>query len=86
MGSFTALDIPLTFEGEGLNEIARDKSGRIIMKVNPKFYRPAVVNALRGDSTKARRVLGWAPKIMFHELAGMMAKSDYELIGKPYSA
>jgi GDPmannose 4,6-dehydratase len=71
-----ALDMHLTFEGAGVEEVAKDESGKIIVKVNPKFYRPAEVDALRGDATKAKKTLGWVPKTTFKELARMMAQSD----------
>ena len=52
------------------------------VKVDPKFMRPAEVNLLLGDSTKAHRALGWKPKVSFKELVHMMVESDIDLIGR----
>jgi len=72
-----ALDMPITFEGRGLDEVGKDAAGKIIVRVNPKFYRPTEVDALRGDATKAAQVLGWKPSVTFGQLARMMAEADY---------
>jgi GDPmannose 4,6-dehydratase len=74
-----ALDLDLEWSGSAETEQAVDrKSGKIAVKVNPKFYRPAEVDLLLGDATKARTKLGWQPKVGVRELAEMMAKSDYD--------
>lgn len=73
-----ALDMKITWHGKGLKEVAKDASGKIIIKVNPKYYRPNEVNSLLGDSKKARKILKWKPKVTFHKLAEIMAKADYE--------
>ncbi len=52
------------------------------VKVDPKFMRPAEVNLLLGDSTKAHKALGWKPKVSFKELVNMMVESDIDLIGR----
>jgi GDPmannose 4,6-dehydratase len=75
-----ALDMKISFQGEGLEETATDESGKVILRVNPKFYRPTEVDALRGNATKAKTVLGWAPEITFSQLARMMAESDLKKI------
>ena len=59
----------IVWEGEGLDERGIDKkSGRTIIKVNPRYFRPAEVESLLGDPTKAKEKLGWEPKITFKEL------------------
>jgi GDPmannose 4,6-dehydratase len=59
----------IVWEGEGLNEIGIDKNTRkTIVKVNPKYFRPAEVETLLGDATKAKEKLGWEPKISFKQL------------------
>jgi len=59
----------IVWEGEGLNEVGIDKSsGRTIIRVNPKYFRPAEVETLLGDATKAKKQLGWEPKISFKQL------------------
>ena len=62
---------------------ARDReSGRLIMRVNPEFYRPAEVETLLGDPTKAREKLGWQPEVTFQQLVGMMVEADLERLRK----
>ncbi|EAK0830851.1 GDP-D-mannose dehydratase [Campylobacter fetus subsp. testudinum] len=78
--SFEALDIPLTFEGSGENEVARDKKGNILVKVNPKFFRPAEVDLLIGDASKAKTALNWQAKTNLDELCSMMVKADLKRI------
>ncbi|WP_420404596.1 GDP-mannose 4,6-dehydratase [Nisaea sp.] len=73
-----ALDMQLEFDGEGSEETAHDtRTGRCILRIDPEHYRPAEVNTLIGDASKARQELDWAPKISVVELAGMMAHKDY---------
>ena len=76
------LDIKLSWSGSGLDEVAKDDSGKIILTINKEYYRPAEVHHLMGDSTKARTELGWSPKVTFEGLAEMMAKADYERLSK----
>jgi GDPmannose 4,6-dehydratase len=59
----------IVWEGEGLDEVGIDKTtGRTVIKVNPKYFRPAEVETLLGDATKAKENLGWEPKISFKQL------------------
>ncbi len=75
------LGFDLEWDGKGLNEIGIDKqTGKKIIAINPKFFRPAEVDVLQGDSTKARNKLGWKPRVTFNELAKLMVKADlYEV-------
>jgi len=67
----------LVFEGSGENEVGIDrKSGKTIVRVNPKFYRPAEVDLLIGDASKARNELGWAPTTTLEQLCQMMVEAD----------
>lgn len=77
-----ALDIKVVWEGKGLNEVAKDEKGKIILKINEKYYRPTEVDYLLGDSAKAKKMLGWQPKTSFDDLVSMMAHSDLEAIKK----
>jgi GDPmannose 4,6-dehydratase len=71
----------IAWEGEGDQEKGRDrKSGAVVVEVDPKFYRPAEVDLLLGDPTKARTKLGWEPKVTFAGLVEMMMKADLELV------
>jgi GDPmannose 4,6-dehydratase len=71
------LDIKLEWIGSGVNETGIDSStGNVIIRVDPRYFRPTEVETLLGDSTKARDKLGWEPKISFHELVKEMVAYD----------
>ena len=75
--SFKAAGIKIEFSGKEENEIAIDKAtGKTLVKVNPKFYRPAEVDLLIGNPKKAKDDLGWEPKCTLEELCAMMVKED----------
>jgi GDPmannose 4,6-dehydratase len=81
-----AIDIDIIWSGKGLKEIGKNKkTGKTIVKINKKFFRPTEINHSRGDGSKARRKLGWEPKTSFNELAEMMAKSDLKLVRRETS-
>lgn len=79
--AFAANGIKVIWEGKGLNEKGYDsKTGRMIVCVNPKWFRPTDVDNLLGDPTKARSVLGWNPqKTSYEELVRIMAEHDRKL-------
>jgi GDPmannose 4,6-dehydratase len=78
-----ALDFDLEWEGEGTNELGIDrKSGKTIISINEKYYRPAEVALLIGDPSKAREKLGWEPQVTFESLVEMMTKADYDTCKK----
>jgi GDPmannose 4,6-dehydratase len=75
--SFKAVDIELDWQGQDEDEVAIDKAtGKTVVKVSPKFYRPAEVELLIGDPSKAKRDLGWEPKTTLEELCLMMVEAD----------
>lgn len=76
------LGMKLMWEGEKENEVAKDQNGKVVVKINPKFYRPNEVHNLLGDSSKAKKVLGWEPKTSFDELVKMMVDFDLEYLKK----
>jgi len=78
------LDIEITWRGEGADEKGYDKNGKQIIDINPEFYRPAEVQLLLGDSSKARTELGWAPKTNFEGLVKMMVEADFKRLSKKY--
>ena len=81
--SFREIGIELAWEGEGVNEKGRDKkSGKVLVEVDPAYFRPTEVEQLLGDFTKAKTLLGWEPKVKFKELVSIMAKADLEKFGK----
>ena len=71
------LSINLEWKGSNLDEVGIDKdTGREIIKINPKFYRPSEVDLLLGDSSKAQKVLGWNSETSFNSLVSMMVEAD----------
>lgn len=79
--AFAAAGIELEFRGEGLEEIGIDKAtGKVLVAVNPDFFRPAEVEILLGDSTKAHQKLGWERKISFEQLVTGMVQNDCKIV------
>ncbi len=75
--AFKAADIKVEFQGTGANEKAIDTAtGKVVMQVNPKFYRPAEVDLLIGNPAKAKSKLGWEPKTTLEQLCQMMVEAD----------
>ena len=75
--AFKAADIDVQWQGQGESEQALDAaSGKVLVRVNPKFYRPAEVELLIGSAAKAKEVLGWEPKTSLEELCRMMVEAD----------
>lgn len=71
-----AMGMTLTFEGSGLDEVARNADGKVVVKVDPFYFRPTEVDTLLGDPTKAKQKLGWEPKTDIDSLITEMAKAD----------
>jgi len=81
--AFNHVGITVEWQGTGIDEIGIDKStGKIIVKINPVFFRPAEVDILLGDPTKADTALGWKREISFAELVERMVAHDMELVAK----
>ncbi|MDR1887008.1 MAG: GDP-mannose 4,6-dehydratase [Prevotellaceae bacterium] len=82
--AFAETGINIEWEGEGINEKGIDgRTGKILVEVDPKFFRPAEVEQLMGDPTKARTLLGWNPtKTPFTELVKIMVRHDLEYVTK----
>ena len=70
------LDFDLTWQGSGTDEKAVDKKGKVIVAVDPRYFRPTEVQTLLGDSSKAQRELGWTPRTSFDELVKEMVEAD----------
>lgn len=78
--AFNEVDIQLEWRGAGAYEEGYDsRTGKLLVDVNPKFFRPAEVDLLLGDSSKAQRVLGWQRQVSFRELVKMMVQADLKL-------
>lgn len=81
LAAFKALNIDLEFKGTGVDEVGIDKkTGKVLVKVNKDFYRPAEVELLIGNPKKAEEKLGWKREISFDELVSRMVKNDFELV------
>lgn len=77
--AFKEVGIDLKWQGKGLSEKGVDKkTKKVIVKVDPRYFRPAEVESLLGDPSKAKKKLGWKPKICFEDLVKEMVKSDLE--------
>lgn len=84
--AFKAVDIQLDWRGEGVQEVGVDAvSGRQLVRINEKFYRPAEVDLLIGDPEKARKVLGWEPQTDLQTLCKMMVDADLARNEKGFS-
>lgn len=84
--AFHEVGIELRWEGEGINEKGVDlKTGKVLVEVDPKYFRPCEVEQLLGDPTKAKTLLGWNPtKTSFSELVRIMAAHDMRFVKKLY--
>lgn len=81
--AFACAGIEIEWSGKGVNETGTDKAtGKVVVKVNPEFFRPAEVDILLGDPSKAEKTLGWKREIPFQELVSRMVKNDMELVAK----
>ena len=80
---FKELDMDLEWHGDGVDERGVEvKSGKTLVSVNPRYFRPTEVELLIGDPTKAKRTFGWNPKVKCDELARIMAVADWEKVQK----
>jgi len=76
--TFNALGDEVIWDGNGIKEKGLLKStGKVVVEVNPKYFRPTEVDVLIGNPTKAKEKLGWSPKVTFKELVKIMAISDF---------
>ena len=81
--AFKEIGIDIVWNGSGLEETGADaKTGKILVRVDPRYFRPTEVDLLLGDPSKAYRTLGWKPKVTLEELAHLMVTSDLELARK----
>ena len=77
--AFKELDMRLEWTGKDENERGiGKKTGKVLIEVDPRYYRPTEVEFLVGDYSKAKRELGWEPKVQFEELVKIMVKADWE--------
>lgn len=74
--SFSHIGLPIKWEGEGVSECGVGPDGRTLIEIDPRYFRPAEVDLLLGDASKAKRELNWQPKVTFAALAKMMVDAD----------
>jgi GDPmannose 4,6-dehydratase len=80
---FERLWLPLEWQGSGTGEEGIDRdTGKIIIRIDPKYFRPAEVDLLLGDPSKAKLELGWEPKTSFEQLVNMMIDADLKLTAR----
>jgi GDPmannose 4,6-dehydratase len=84
--AFREVGITLRWEGQGVDEKGIDtQTGKVLVEVDPKYFRPAEVEQLLGDPTKAKTLLGWNPRqTSFEELVRIMAEHDMKFVKKLY--
>ena len=81
--AFKNVGTDIVWSGKGVDEKGKDKaSGKILVEVAPEFFRPAEVDFLMGDYSKAKEKLGWSPKTTFNELVRIMVENDLKLVQK----
>jgi GDPmannose 4,6-dehydratase len=74
--AFKAVGIEIDWRGSAEKEEGVGSNGQVLVRINPKFYRPAEVELLIGDPTKAREKLGWEPRTTLEQLCKMMVEED----------
>jgi GDPmannose 4,6-dehydratase len=78
--AFELVGMPITWRGEGLKEVGVDGNGRERVRIDARYFRPAEVDLMQGDSAYARERLGWKPTVDFAELVRIMVEADVELV------
>jgi GDPmannose 4,6-dehydratase len=77
--SFSVLGEEIIWKGEGESEVGLLKSsGKTVVTINPRYYRPTEVELLIGDPSRAEKELGWKPKIKFKDLVRIMVEADFK--------
>ncbi|MEM9351435.1 MAG: GDP-mannose 4,6-dehydratase [Planctomycetota bacterium] len=74
--AFARVGMPIEWKGEGLEETGVGPDGRTLIRIDPRYFRPAEVDLLLGDASKAKRLLGWEPKVSFRGLVELMVDAD----------
>jgi GDPmannose 4,6-dehydratase len=74
--AFAHIGLPIKWQGRGVEERGHGPDGRVLIEVDPNYFRPAEVDLLLGDASKAERELGWKPRVTFEGLAKMMVDAD----------
>lgn len=80
--AFDCVGIPITWEGQGLEEKGIANDGRVLVELDPRYLRPTEVEHLLGDPAKAKAKLGWEPRVGFEALVKMMVEHDMALVSR----
>jgi GDPmannose 4,6-dehydratase len=81
--AFAVVGRSIEWRGSGLEEVGFDKAdGQPLVQIDPRYFRPTEVDALLGDASKARKVLGWTHRVSFQDLVVEMVKEDIKLLGR----
>ena len=79
--AFKEVSITISWKGKGIQEVGINKdSGKVLIEIDKRYFRPTEVDYLEGDATKAKEILNWLPKITFKEMISEMVKKDIESI------
>jgi len=76
--AFQSVDTPITWEGKGVDEVGKTAEGKVVVRIDPSYFRPTEVELLLGDATKIKTKLGWVPKTSFKGLVAEMMEADME--------
>ena len=77
--AFAQIGVDIVWEGEGVEEVGKiAATGKTVVRIDPSYFRPTEVDFLQGDASKARRKLGWQPRVSFEELIAMMVQEDLQ--------
>jgi GDPmannose 4,6-dehydratase len=71
--------MPIRWQGTGVDEVGLDADGRVVVSIDPAYFRPAEVESLLGDAARAREKLGWQPRVDFESLVSEMVDADLQL-------
>ena len=80
------MGLSIAWEGKGKDEVGRDQNGRVLVRVDPAYFRPTEVDILLGDPTKIKQMLNWQPKVGIEELVKEMVDADLKLCEREYLA
>lgn len=79
--TFSSLEMSIVWKGKGIEETGTDqRTGKTVIKIDPRYFRPTEVDKLVGDPAKAKKALGWVPKVRFTELVKIMVEADLALV------
>lgn len=82
--SFACIGRPIEWRGKGMDEVGIDiTTGKTVIRIDPRYFRPAEVEQLLGNPAKAKAMLNWEPEVKFHELVKIMTEGDLRLLDNP---